>query len=292
MPRGIVFHAVEKTAARWNLGPIGAGSRFYFLRSDAHRYKDFKLTAKGVSDQLMFDVLISKHLAPYELAPGSKALLPFAYRNAEWKARTPSSIAALGTATQTAINKALTKLNKNIDEFFDSVDTDRKKLSGQGWTSDDWIVVASAGGKLPCAAYTRGDNIPCRKTIIDQTLYWSKVATKDEAIYITALMNSPAVIEVIQAHQPRGAFGERHIHKLAFDRTPAYNPDAPKHVAVVRTAKALLLQWTTRKKAADMQACLMPEQHMITRRKKIRQALETLPAWETYRTATAALYEK
>jgi hypothetical protein len=170
------------------------------------------------------------------------------------------------------------------------VDTDRKKLSGQGWTGDDWLVFASAGGKLPCAAYVRGGQIPCDKTVIDQTLYWGRVASEDEAIYITALINSPAVIEVIKEHQPRGAFGERHIHKLAFDRTPSFDPADAKHAAVVSSTRALLSQWSTRRTQLDIQPMLAPEKHMITRRTRIREALEALPAWPAYANACAALY--
>jgi methylase of polypeptide subunit release factors len=290
MPRGVVFHAVAKSGPNWNLGTIAAGSPFYFLRSDGHRLKDFKLTAQGVSDQVMFDVLISKHLAPYELARGAKGLLPFQYGANGWKARTGPGIAALGGSTSGAINAALKAINESVDQFFETVDTDRKKLSGQGWTGEDWLVFASAGGKLPCAAYLPGSQIPCEKTIIDQTLYWGRVASEDEAIYITALINSPAVIEVIKAHQPRGAFGERHIHKLAFDRTPAYDSADPKHAAVVKAAKALLSQWSTRRAQLDIQPMLAPEKHMITRRKKIREALEALPTWPAYAQVCAALY--
>lgn len=290
MPRGIVFHAAAKSGTVWNLGPINVGSPYYFLRSDGHRLKDFALTANGVSDQVMFDVLISKHLAPYELAVGSKGLLPFQYGTDGWEPRTGPGIAALGGATGSAIKAALTAINESIDEFFDTVDTDRKKLSSQGWTGQHWIVFASAGGKLPCAAYVRGDQIPCNKTVIDQTLYWGRVATEDEAIYITALINSQAVIEVIKAHQPRGAFGERHIHKLAFDRTPAFDAAHPDHRAVVDAAKALLSEWATRRAQSDIQPMLSPQKHMITRRAKIRAALEQLPSWNAYQVACANLY--
>lgn len=290
MPRGIVFHAAAKNGAGWNLGPINAGSPFYFLRSDGHRLKDFALTANGVSDQVMFDVLISKHLAPYELAAGAKGLLPFQYGTGGWEPRTGPGIAALGGATGGAIKAALTAINESVDEFFETVDTDRKKLSGQGWAGQDWLVFASAGGKLPCAAYVRGDQIPCGKTVIDQTLYWGRVATEDEAIYITALINSTAVIEVIKAHQPRGAFGERHIHKLAFDRTPAFDAANPDHRAIVDAAKTLLSEWAARRTQPDMQPMLSPQKHMITRRTKIRAALEQLPGWDAYQEACANLY--
>lgn len=293
MPRGIIFHAAKKTTSTtWDLGPItAASSSFFYLRSEGKVLKDFALTAQGITDQVMFDVLLSKHLAPYELSPGAKGLLPLKYGAKGWEARTGSELASFGSSTAGAIAKALTANgNETLDGFFARVDTDRKKLTNQGWTDKNWLVFASAGGKLPCAAYVRGDKIPCSKTIIDQTLYWSSVKSEDEAIYITALINSPAVINVIVAHQPRGAFGERHIHKLAFDRTPAFDPTNPKHCAIVNAAKVLLSEWSQRRIEPDIQLLLSPEKHMITRRKKIREALESLPAWIDYKEAAAAVY--
>ncbi|WP_430311125.1 hypothetical protein [Pseudomonas sp. PONIH3] len=290
MPRGIIFHAATKSGAGWNLRPITAGSDLYFLRSEGKILKNFALTANGISDQVIFDILLSKHLAPYELASGSKGLLPFKHGASGWEPRTGPAIAALGAATKAAVDAILSAASETETQFFTRVETDRRKLTGQGWSNTEWLVFASAGGKLPCAAYVRGDQIPCEKTVIDQTLYWGKVATEDEAIYITALINSPAVINVIQAHQPRGAFGERHIHKLAFDQTPVYTPNDPKHLALIGAAKALLSQWNIRRAAIDMQPFLSPEKHMITRRKKIRLALETLPAWAAYVSTAAAVY--
>lgn len=292
MPRGVVFHAATKSGTGWNLRPIPAGSGLYFLRSEGKVLKNFKLTANGVSDQVMFDVLLSKHLAPYELAAGSKGLLPFKYGASGWESRTGPAIAALGAATKEAIDASLAAVSETEMQFFTRVETDRKKLTSQGWSSDEWLVFASAGGKLPCAAYVRGDQIPCKKTVIDQTLYWGRVGSEDEAIYITALINSPAVIDVIQAHQPRGSFGERHIHKLAFNRIPTYVPSNPKHMALIDAAKALLSQWADRRASMDLQPFLSAEKHLITRRKKIRVALEALPAWEGYVNAAVAIYAK
>ncbi|MGZ5198781.1 MAG: hypothetical protein ACXWC4_03340 [Telluria sp.] len=291
MPRGIIFHAAMETGSSWRLGPIPKGSPFYFLRADGKVLADFALSANGVSDQVLFDVLISKHLAPWELAAGSKALLPFKRGGAGWEARTGPNVAALGVSTAGAIKTALGANNETIDEFFARVDTERGKLTGQGWSDQDYLVFASAGGKLPCAAYVRGDRISCSKTIIDQTLYWGRVSSEDEAIYITALINSPAASDVIVAHQPRGAFGERHIHKLAFDRTPAFDPTCGTHVAVINAARALLGEWSSRRTEADIVPSLAPEANMITRRKRIRDALSALPSWSAYEAATRAVYE-
>lgn len=291
MPRGVIFHAALKSGAGWDLGPITASSPLYYLRSDGKVLADFALTAIGVSDKVMFDVLLSKHLAPYELARGAKGLLPLSYGPRGWEVRTLPALGALGVSTAGAITKALAANdNETLDQFFARVDTDRKKLTSQYWADDDWLVVASAGGKRPCAAYVRGDQWPCSNTIIDQTLYWGRVGSEDEAIYITALINSPAVCDVIVTLQPRGAFGERHIHKLAFDRTPRFEPTDRKHCAVVKSARALLQEWSTRRRESGIQQCLAPEMHMITRRRKIREALEQLPSWTEYKKATSELY--
>lgn len=290
MPRGVIFHAARKTGPSWSLGPIAAGSQFSFLREDAKVLADFALIAAGVSNQVMFDVLISKHLAPWELSAGSKGLLPFQWGAGGWEPRPLTSIAAVGPSTLGAFKATLAATKENVDQFFARVDTDRKKLTNQGWGDDDWLVFVPAGGKNPCSAYVKGSQLPCANTIIDQTLYWAIVNSEDEAIYITALMNSPALAEVIKEHQPRGAFGERHIHKLPYARTPAYDPSKEQHQAVVKAAKALLGEWDVRRGEPDIQACLAPEMHLITRRKKIRLALAELPSWTNYEADTRSIY--
>ncbi|ULX24990.1 hypothetical protein IYN96_02690 [Xanthomonas oryzae pv. oryzicola] len=290
MPRGVVFHSAKKVGLSWNLGPIPTGSPFSFLRSEGKVLKNFSLTANGVSDQVMFDVLLSKHLAPWELTSGAKGLLPFRWGTSGWEACTGPGLAALGAATAGAFKTTLAATNETIEQFFERVDTDRKKLTNQRWSDDDWLVFVPAGGKNPCAAYVKGKQIPCSRTIVDQTLYWATVGSEDEAIYITALMNSPALAEAIREHQPRGAFGERHIHKLPYERTPAYDPEDPTHQAVVDAAKALLRQWSVRKLERDIEPFLAPEKHLVTRRKKIRDALADLPAWNHYIDACANLY--
>lgn len=290
MPRGLIFHSQQKVGTAWNLGTISAGSPLYYLRAKAKKHRDFKISAAGVSDKLMFDVLISQHLAPWELSDGAKGLLPFLWGSKGWEARSGPSIAALGASTAGAINKILNASGETIDQFFERVDTNYKKLTDQRWCSDSFVVFASAGGKLPCAAYVRGDKIPCSKTIIDQTLYWGAFSSEEEAIYIAALINSPAVIDVIVAHQPRGAFGERHIHKLAFNRTPMFDPKNPKHLAVVKASRDLLDQWALRRVEPDIPPLLQPEMDMINRRKKIRSALGKLSAWGAYVDATEAIY--
>ena len=69
-----------------------------------------------------------------------------------------------------------------------------------------------------------------------------------------------------------------------------FDPTNPKHCAVVIAARALLSEWSARRKKSDIQQLLTPEKHMITRRKKIREALEHLPSWPDYEKVTADVY--
>lgn len=50
-------------------------------------------------------------------------------------------------------------------------------------------------------------------------------------------------------------------------------------------------QWANRRMKADISPMLSPSVHLITRRKKIRNALELLPTSESYVAATQAIYE-
>ncbi len=89
---------------------------------------------------------------------------------------------------------------------------------------DGWLVFMGAGGSNVCAAYALASALPQDRTVIDQTLYWTEVATKDEAVYLTGLLNSTAINQVIREFQPVGQFGATHPQIAARGHT-AIRPD-------------------------------------------------------------------
>jgi hypothetical protein len=150
-----------------------------------------------------------------------------------------------------------------------------------------------AGGKNVCAAYAPASRFPSEKTIIDQTLYWVVVPSEDEALYLTGLLNSDAINIVIREFQPRGQFGERHIHKLPLGVTPPYNPNDAGHADVVATTRQILADWNDFK-ASNLQAqsCLDPNVSKLhIRRKQLRAMLVGLPSWTEYNGACSAVYD-
>ncbi|MFF0450058.1 N-6 DNA methylase [Streptomyces sp. NPDC004609] len=79
--------------------------------------------------------------------------------------------------------------------------------------------------------------------IIDNTLYWGTVATREEGMYLTAILNTPALTEVVR---PLMAYGkdERHIDKAVWQLPiPLFDPLDPIHsrLSELGTAEAELV---------------------------------------------------
>jgi hypothetical protein len=154
------------------------------------------------------------------------------------------------------------------------------------------MVFTGAGGKLVCAAYVSLSTFNVAKLVIDQTLYWAPVQGEDEAIYLTGLLNSEAINAAIRDFQPRGSFGERHVHKLAHEATPPFSPDDPAHQEVVACTKQLIAEYraisASNPKVANL---LNPNSSALaSRRRRLRGFIKELPSYEAYETACASLY--
>lgn len=53
--------------------------------------------------------------------------------------------------------------------------------------------------------------------VVDHKTYWYQCDTIEEAHYLVALLNAPSVDAAIKAHQTRGLFGARDIHRRPFE---------------------------------------------------------------------------
>jgi SAM-dependent methyltransferase len=118
-------------------------------------------------------------------------------------------------------------LQQRIDE--------RGKLTRQVFGSEGYLIVVGAGGKHICAA-----TIPVADAhglVIDQTLYWKVIKNRDEACFYVGMLNSHAMTEAITPFNPRGAFGERHIHALPYRLMPHFDPSNEDHLRIGALAR-------------------------------------------------------
>ena len=126
-----------------------------------------------------------------------------------------------------------------------------------------------AGGKHICAAclpVAEADDL-----VIDQTLYWKVFSDENAAWFCVGMLNSHALTEAIAPFNPRGAFGERHIHALPYRLMPAFDPTNEDHRRIAALANELA---AVAREAISGDAYLSdPSRALTARRTKLRTLL-------------------
>lgn len=298
MPRNLLFYEVSPCENRNNvsiksINPIT--SNIAYIVRDAKKFKEFHLSSRIVKRDLIYDVITSNLLTPYCISPFQQVFLPIKKEGGKWTKLSNREIISKGAIVQNAfeaIFKTIDPINGNVDSLFSLLDV-RGKLSQQIIPSTGFIVMTGAGGKNVCAAYLNLDdeNVVSDRLIIDQTIYWTHVDTEEEAIYLTGLFNSDAINGIIQEFQPRGAFGERHIHTLPFGVTPPYDSSQIAHQDVVEKTWGLVSEYHELLLNSDVNELLNPNTSALTKRRRtLASYIKRLPSYQEYEEACRALY--
>jgi len=134
-----------------------------------------------------------------------------------------------------AINAKLTKIGqgKTIQQRID----ERGKLGKQVFGDQGMLIVAGAGGKHICAACLPTSE--AQELIVDQTLYWKIIENADEAWFYVGMLNSHALTEAIAPFNPKGAFGERHIHSLPYRIMPRFDAGNQEYARIAILARTI-----------------------------------------------------
>jgi hypothetical protein len=123
-------------------------------------------------------------------------------------------------------------------------------------------VVYTSGGQYLAAAH-----VDDQRAVIGSDLYWAATATPDEARYLTAILNSPAITRLVAPMQSRGEHNPRHFHKYVWRLPiPIFDGENPLHQRLV-TAAALAEEVAA---AADISGI----RTFQAQRRLIRQELE------------------
>lgn len=299
-PRTTIFHKLSaRPGKRVHLAPIDRGDADHYLVKDGKRLPEFRISPATIPDRFIFDVLLSKHLVPFHLHRPAKGLLPIERGpDGAWQlvsgqklATTPEAQAVFDEIAAALGEEAGRETALPLDEYFDELDI-RHKLSAQRFQSaSGHLVVYGAGGGTPAAAAAPLDSLDRDGLIVDQTLYWLLAEDGDEAAYLCGLFNSDALQELIGAFQPRGAFGERHVHTLPARVTPSFDRDESAHLAVLETTRELTGEYRTALEADEVARQLDPNRSLAHRRRALRRTvLPSLPGFAAYDAACRALY--
>ncbi len=152
----------------------------------------------------------------------------------------------------------------------------RHKLTSQTFGTEGYLVVAGAGGKYICAACVSLEE--ASDLIVDQTLYWQVFADAAEAWYRVGMLNSYAMTEAIIPFNPKGTFGERHIHSLPYRLMPPFDPAIDEHVRISDLAQRTT-EIVCRMVAADTYL-RDPSRALHFRRGRVREQLASTPEYQ------------
>lgn len=290
MPRRLVFFdTAPTTAQRMTISAIRRASPNSFLVNDAKTHEQFEIRTRTLSGRFVHRVYLSKHLAPFILAPPSWAVLPALYSGLRWHPALETDISTSPQAEAHFKRIVDESSFESLDDWWNRGIDMRRKLSRQSHSIESWIAVYGAGGTIPAASYFRAD--PSQPIIIDQTLYWAECGSEEEAIYIVGMINSRAIQEQIDGYAPEGEFGERHLHLLPALAMPEYDASNNVHLAVVDNTKALIAEMHA-SAAADprIASAFTMAVNMRVRRSQLRAAIEQLNAADGYERACGAVY--
>lgn len=273
MPRtALCIEILNKSGAEYRVDTPRKDSTWGFTVKATKEMKDEQFPGH-VSPRFIYRIAQSENLLPFLLGEHTAPIaIPAARDDAgAWKIYDEKEIRGQGF-TETArrfqaINAKLGNIGqgKTLQQRID----ERGKLTKQVFGDGGHLIVAGAGGKYICAACL--PVVDAHDLIIDQTLYWKVIIRPDEAWFCVGMLNSRAMTVAITPFNPKGAFGERHIHALPYRLMPLFDPSNEDHLriaALAREAAAI-----TQAIAAKDDHLSDPTRALTSRRGKLRSQL-------------------
>jgi hypothetical protein len=139
----------------------------------------------------------------------------------------------------------------------------RKGLSQQFPTAKHRVYYSASGQYLAAA---RAED---ERAVVEHKLYWAAAESLDEARYLTALLNSPALTGPLASRQSRGEHNPRDFDKLVWELPiPRFEPNDPIH----RQLAELAAQAEALAAATDV----TPQRTFQAQRRAIREELTRL----------------
>lgn len=283
-PRTALFHAyTQRPNGNWDIAPIERTSSLWYLVSESKKKDCYDLKVEDFDREFIFDAFISKHLSPFFMASPVKTLVPGRKNQGCWSPLLPSDIALLNASTVYVFQQLSAAIKQDLALFLNDKVNIYGKLYKQDFTKGDYLILSSAGGANPCASYIDLRNHDRNRLIIDQTLYWYLAATEDEAIYITGLINSPALWNAISDFQPEGAYGKRHIHTEPYKIIPVFDAENDAHLNVIASTKELIEDWRIECQTGQQKKLLDPNSGSLPSRRRRQQAsIRRLVSFDKY----------
>ena len=280
VPRRFIF--VEKIQK----GQLGSSAKTPFVRGrasdqDKVPWKEIDPPEGKIESQFLKPVWTGRSITPFRVISKNTAVIPHDNKGI-------MDAAEAAEAGWTDLSAYLEKAEKLWDQnskgkmtFKEQINF-RNKLTKQ-FSAPTLKVVYGASGTYPAAALLEN-----KEGIIDSSLYYTEVKTKEEGLYLEGILNSSSLIERIRGLQAQGQWGARHISRhLLKPYFPQYNPQDRLHKDIADCAREI--------KKIVCNTEIEPNCYFITARRKIRQRIEKEEGaflWKRLNQLVSALLEK
>ena len=273
MPRAAVcVEVLDASGPEYRVTTPDSGSAFGFTMKAAKQMKGEDFPGY-CSPEFIYRMAQSENLLPFVFG---ESCAPVAFpaikaTSGTWTIYEDASVRRMGhieTARRfSAINSRLSEIGQG-KSLQDRID-ERLKLSKQTFGNEGYLLLTGAGGKHICSAVISLSDFP--DLVIDQTIYWLVIDDRLEAEFYAGMLNSHAMTEAITPFNPKGAFGERHIHALPYRLLPKFDPSNEIHRRIGRLSR--LTSRIAHRIVAGDSYLSSPDRALTRRRSKLREAL-------------------
>ena len=267
-------------------GRLGSSSKTPLIKGvvsnqDKPPWKHIEPLEAKIESQFLMSVYTGQSVAPFRILNKNTAIIPYTkstgVMNAEESAREGyihlssylekvEQLWSGNSKGQMTFKQQIDFRNKLSKQF--TPDSQNKPLLTDRFpVSKKLKVVYTASGTHAAAVLLEGAGV------IDTSLYYTEVGSKDEGLYLEGVLNSDSLIKRIRGLQSQGLWGARHIHRhLLKPYFPKYNSKEQLHKSIADYASQI--------KQTAMSVELDPNCNFIKARQKIREKIKKSPTWK------------
>ena len=261
-----IFPRILFTVIKSETGMLGVNAQAPLVESrrstqEKPPWKGLPPLRGNIETEFLYPLYLGESIAPYRVLTPILALIPWDKAD---------QILLSSENAQSNGYTHLARWLKNAEQLWEQHGSGKRSLLDQlnyyGQLTAQFPITPlkiaySKAGSLPAATLINNNDY-----ILDHTLYWANVNSKQEAYYLLSILNSETARALAESNQARGQWGARHFDKVMLALPiPKFSSTNALHQKLVRAAKHA----ETVANVAQIDESV----HFISVRRKIRDAL-------------------
>jgi hypothetical protein len=190
---------------------------------DKRPWRDLTPFEGQIEREFLFPLLLGESIAPFRVLHPFEAIIPWD-RGHLIDSQAAVELGHMHLSTWLRNAEQAWNTHKVNDMTLNQRIDYQSELRSQFPISSLRVVYAKAG------IYPAATIIDDERSLIDHMLYWAIAKTRDEALYLVAILNSEAARERVETLQSEGLYGPRHFDKYMLSLPiPQYRADDRLH---------------------------------------------------------------